>query len=196
LVGCGASRSSSTPGSTGAPAQPSFGQTVRLEPVSGKVLITLPGATTTALTARRVVPVGTVVDTTAGNVALTSATPPPTRLQSGQFHGGIFQINQSPDGQGLTNLVIRDNQPRSSACGATPSAVGARQIGLLRGNAHGRFQTTGQFAAATVAGTEWGVRDRCDGTLVVVEQGVVNVQDLRQHKTVVVRAGQTYLARA
>jgi hypothetical protein len=40
------------------------------------------------------------------------------------------------------------------------------------------------------------VRDRCDGTLTVVRQGVVAVRDFRLHKTVIVRAGQTYLAKA
>jgi hypothetical protein len=69
-------------------------------------------------------------------------------------------------------------------------------LGLLRGTAKGRFRTTGRFAAATVRGTDWGVRDRCDGTLTVVRRGVVVVRDFRRHRTVVVRAGQTYLAKA
>ena len=54
----------------------------------------------------------------------------------------------------------------------------------------------GRFSAATVLGTNWGVRDRCDGTLTVVREGVVSVRDFVQHKTVVVRTGQTYLAKA
>ena len=69
-------------------------------------------------------------------------------------------------------------------------------LGLLRGVAKGRFRTTGRFSAATVRGTDWGVRDRCDGTLTVVRQGVVLVTDFRLHTTVAVRAGQTYLAKA
>jgi hypothetical protein len=47
-----------------------------------------------------------------------------------------------------------------------------------------------------VRGTDWGVRDRCDGTLTVVRKGVVDVRDFVLHKNVIVRAGQTYLARA
>jgi hypothetical protein len=69
-------------------------------------------------------------------------------------------------------------------------------LGLLRGVAKGRFRTTGRFAAATVRGTDWGVRDRCDGTLTVVRKGVVLVTDFRLHQNVPVRAGQSYLARA
>jgi hypothetical protein len=40
------------------------------------------------------------------------------------------------------------------------------------------------------------VRDRCDGTLVVVTQGVVDVRDFRLGKHVLVHAGHTYLASA
>jgi ferric-dicitrate binding protein FerR (iron transport regulator) len=60
----------------------------------------------------------------------------------------------------------------------------------------GRFRTTGRFAAGTVRGTEWGVRDRCDGTLVVVTRGTVTVRDFRHHRSVVVQGGHAYLASA
>ena len=69
-------------------------------------------------------------------------------------------------------------------------------LGLLRGVANGRFRTTGRFSAATVRGTDWGVQDRCDGTLTVVRTGVVLVHDARLNRDVVVRGGQTYLATA
>jgi hypothetical protein len=94
--------------------------------------------------------------------------------------------------------VIRDNLSPSvcSAAGARAAALSQRVLGLLRGVAKGRFRTTGRFAAATVRGTDWGVRDRCDGTLTVVREGVVVVHDFRLNKDVVVRAGHTYLAKA
>jgi hypothetical protein len=204
VAGCGSSGAVST----GAPQKPAgahapatFGHSVRLERVSGKVLVarpTVPGGFV-ALSASREVPLGTLVDTTAGNVRLTSATPPPTRYQSGQFHGGIFQIRQDRAERGLINLVIRDNVSRQSGCphgSAGGIAPSPRILGLLRGNASGRFRTTGRFAAATVLGTEWGVRDRCDGTLTVVTRGVVVVRDLQRQKNIIVHAGQSYLASA
>jgi hypothetical protein len=194
-AGCG-SASSTTGGVPQAPvatAQPTFTQSVLLKPVSGKVRVAVRPAGFVPLSAARVVPVGTVVDTSAGAVALTSAGPPPTKLQTGRFHGGIFQIRQSRADRGLVNLVIRDSRPRLQAC-ATRVRVSRRIIGLLRGEASGRFRTTGRFAAATVRGTEWGVRNRCDGTLVVVQRGTVAVRDFRRGRTVVVRAGHTYLA--
>jgi hypothetical protein len=37
--------------------------------------------------------------------------------------------------------------------------------------------------------------DRCDGTLTAVKRGRVAVRDFRRKRTVVVRAGKSYLAR-
>ncbi len=186
-----------------APA-PMFARTVVLAPLAGKVLIDVPGGyhRFVALTSARAVPLGTVVDTTAGTVSLTSADPgpAPAREQTGRFFRGRFRIEQSRTAGGLVNLVLRDNRTRSvcatGAAAARGAAVNRRVLGLLRGTAKGRFRTTGRFAAATVRGTDWGVRDRCDGTLTLVRTGVVVVRDLRLGKNVVVRAGHTYLAKA
>jgi hypothetical protein len=182
---------------------PTFAKTVVLARISGKVLIRPPGAPywfAVVTTTPTVVPVGTVVDTTAGRIKLTSADPGPTpaKLQSGQFFLGTFRVEQNATAGGLVNLVIRDNEPRSvcAPAAAHGAALSQRILGLLRGTAKGRFRTTGRFAAATVRGTNWGVRDRCDGTLTVVRSGVVVVSDFRLHKTVIVSAGQTYLAKA
>jgi hypothetical protein len=181
---------------------PTFAKTVVLQRVSGTVLIEVPGARygfVRLSTAPTAVPVGTLVDTTGGRVRLTSANPQPGSVQSGQFFGGRFQIKQSRAGAGLVNLVLRDNTSRQSGCStapAHPAAVSKRILGLLRGNAKGHFRTVGRFSAATVLGTNWGVRDRCDGTLTVVRTGVVVVTDFRLHRNVTVRAGQTYLAKA
>ncbi len=178
-----------------APPKPVFARTVVVAPVGGRVFVEVAGVRV-RLTSPRAVPVGTLVDTTAGTVRLTSANPN-RKTQSGQFFRGIFRIEQSRTAGGLVNLVIRDNLNRSSC--APPvhiAAVNRKVLGLLRGTAKGRFRTTGRFAAATVRGTDWGVRDRCDGTLTVVRRGVVVVRDFHLHKTVVVRAGQTYLAKA
>ena len=203
LVGAacaGAHTPTGTQATYGTPPAPKFARSVVLKPIGGKVLIRLPGTGSgfVRLTATRVVPVGTVVDTNAGRVSLTSATPAPTRFQTGEFFLGTFQVQQTRAGGALVSLVIRDGLTQS-AC-AAPAAHGAavskKILGLLRGSAKGHFRTVGRFAAATVRGTDWGVRDRCDGTLTVVRTGVVVVRDFRLHRNVIVRAGQTYLAKA
>jgi hypothetical protein len=180
---------------------PVFAKTVTIAPVSGAVLVRVPGATSFVhLTALETVPIGTVIDTRKGTVRLTSATAAPTKLQTGNFFLGSFQVRQQRSLRGLTDLVIQDKLNRSTCAAqgqqAKSAAVSAKILGLLRGKAKGHFRTRGRFAAATVRGTEWGVRDRCDGTLTVVEKGVVSVRDFTLHKTVTVKAGQTYLARA
>lgn len=194
-----ASATASAPGavSTAASPQPVFARTVMLAPAGGTVRVKVDGPYV-RLTRPRTVPVGTLVDATAGTVGLTSANPY-GQTQSGRFFRGIFRVEQSRSAGGLVNLVLRDNLKRSvcaAGTGARAAAVNRRVLGLLRGSAKGRFRTTGKFAAATVRGTDWGVRDRCDGTLTVVRTGVVVVRDFRLHKSIVVRAGQTYLAKA
>jgi ferric-dicitrate binding protein FerR (iron transport regulator) len=47
-----------------------------------------------------------------------------------------------------------------------------------------------------VRGTIFTVTDRCDGTLTTVTRGRVAVRDTRRRKTIIVRAGKRYLARA
>jgi hypothetical protein len=179
---------------------PTFAKTVVLASVSGKVLIRVPGAAYfRPLTGTITVPVGTRVDTTAGQVRLTSANPQPGSVQSGQFFGGTFQVRQMRSAGGLVTLLLHDATSRQSGCSAAAAhatAAAKRILGLLLGNAKGHFRTVGRFSAATVLGTNWGVRDRCDGTLTVVRTGVVVVTDFILHRNVTVRAGQMYLAKA
>jgi hypothetical protein len=58
----------------------------------------------------------------------------------------------------------------------------------------GRFRTYGRHSHATVRGTRWLTEDRCGGTLTRVTEGAVVVRDLARRRSVVVRAGHSYLA--
>jgi hypothetical protein len=176
---------------------PAFAETVNLVPVTGTVLVKL--ATTgrfVPLSAARQVSVGTVVDASAGTVRLTAATPSSTQLAGGDFDQGIFEIRQDRAERGVTELRIRNRKTARASCGPGPGQAGTREFGSLLGDAHGQFRTRGDFAAATVRGTKWGVRNRCDGTLTIVRRGVMVVTDFRLHRRVTVRAGHSYLAKA
>ena len=123
--------------------------------------------------------------------------------QSGRFSGGLFQVLQSRAraAKGLTELRLKGSAAkfrrcRSTSSNASASRLSRRAIRRLRGNARGRFRTRGRHSAATVRGTVWEVTDRCDGTLTKVRRGKVAVRDFRRRKTIVVRAGKQYLARA
>jgi hypothetical protein len=76
------------------------------------------------------------------------------------------------------------------------NAKSKKPVRRLFGSAKGRFTTKGRYSSATVRGTKWLVQDQCNGTLTKVLRGVVQVQDFRAHKTVSVRAGHSYLAKA
>jgi ferric-dicitrate binding protein FerR (iron transport regulator) len=66
----------------------------------------------------------------------------------------------------------------------------------LWGDGSGRFRTEGEYSSATVRGTKWLVEDRCKTTLTRVTKGSVTVRDFVKKKTVVVRKGKRYIARA
>ena len=70
------------------------------------------------------------------------------------------------------------------------------RVRRLWGDARGRFSTRGRFATAAVRGTVWLTEDRCDGTLIRVRSGRVQVRDLVARRTVTLRGGQSYVARA
>jgi hypothetical protein len=170
-----------------------FAQSISLQRVSGTVLVKLPGsARFVPLSAARQVLVGTVVDVR-GWRRPTAAYPIPGQSAIGDFQAGVFEVKQNRAGGGRTTLRIEDTQSERAGCAG---AHGASQLGLLLGDATGRFRTDGRFSAATVRGTKWGVRDRCDGTLTIVRRGVMVVTDFRLHKNVLLHAGQTYLAKA
>jgi hypothetical protein len=201
---------------------PVLGKTVNVEVVSGVVFIKLPagahasraaqlhaafarlskGIGFVPLTEARQIPVGSTLDTTEGVVRLTSATAAAS-VQTGEFGAGIFTILQSRKQRGLVKLNIVNSFSPRQLCATTGKKADAasrrlssRVVGLLRGSAHGKYATTGQYSAATVRGTVWSVANRCDGTLTQVRRGVVSVRDFLRRKTITLHAGQRYLAKA
>jgi hypothetical protein len=71
-----------------------------------------------------------------------------------------------------------------------------KPVRRLWGFGKGRYETTGNYASATVIGTFWLIADYCDGTLITVREGTVRVKDRVTGKTVVVRSGHGYFAKA
>ena len=100
----------------------------------------------------------------------------------------------------MTELVLRGPLPTcaTGGGGARAAAASAKHPPrrLWGRDDHGRFRTRGSNSVATVRGTAWYVEDRCDGTLTRVSKGSVSVRDLRRRRTVIVNAGQSYLARS
>jgi hypothetical protein len=180
-----------------AAASPVLGASVAIAPANGSVLVRVPGSThAAALSDAASVPLGSVIDTRAGSVKLQSALPAGA-TQTGTFHGGLFEVRQPAGGHGMTELVLRGAPPTCPAGGARAAAVARkRPPRVLWGHdRHGKFRTRASNSVITVRGTIWYVADRCDGTLTRVTSGSVSVRDLHRQRTIVVRAGRSYLAR-
>jgi hypothetical protein len=191
--------------------------------VSGLVLVKVNGQFV-PLTELTQIPKNTVINALHGTLALTTAggspTPahdaaakgkkhkkPPT--QKGNFGGAVFKISQATSGagKGLVTLAIVEGAsfkgaPSYSLCtkrkAADPSASAAsvKTLQLLHASAKGKFRTKGKYSAATVLGTKWTVADRCDGTFTHDITDSVSVTDFVHHKTIILHAGQSYLAKA
>jgi hypothetical protein len=146
------------------------------------------------------VPVASLVDTTEGAVRMRAAGGRRARA-SAILRGALFSIAQRRRGGAITELNLkggnfRQCRLRRTRGDATAAGLSRRVVRRLRGNSRGRFRTSGRNSSATVRGTVWEVIDRCDGTLTRVRRGVVVVRDFRLRRTVVVRAGESYLAKA
>jgi len=160
------------------------------------------------------IPVGSQLDTRKGRVALTSAADTGgAKTQAADFYQGIFQVKQALPKKkpkkpaALTTDLVMKGQISRSQCaplkGARSAAVDAKKkkgpkavLGKLWGSGKGKFRTNGKYSAATVRGTIWLVEDRCEGTFTRVRRGTVQVRDFKRKKTITVKAGHTYLARA
>jgi hypothetical protein len=202
---------------------PSLGKTVNAQPIRGKVYVALPttgypaslaapfvdplavagaskGLHFIPLTEPRQLPVGTVFDTAAGTAQIATATAAAAKEQTGDFEDGIFKLLQNRKRKGLAELDIMDTHSPRQVCAtigkrAVAAKLSSKVLGRLRASAHGNFTTRGQYSAATVRGTVWGVLNQCDGTLTRVTRGVVTVRDFVRRKTITLFTGQHYLAR-
>ncbi len=170
------------------------GVSVNVSPVSGIVRVRLRGSSRfVGLGGLRNIPVGSELDVTRGRVRLVSAAGG-NRRQSGVFYQGRVVIRQSRARVPTTTLQL--SGPLACPRRSLASARAARPPRRIWGSAKGRFRTRGRYASAVVRGTTWLTEDRCDGTLVRVTMGRVEVFDQVRGRRVTVRAGQSYLARA
>jgi hypothetical protein len=190
-----------TAGSSVPAAPPVLGQTVNADVRSGTVTVKVPGAPGyVALTDLTSLPVGSILDTREGAITLNTALPG-GKTQSAIFHGGLFEVRQPQGAGGLTEVVLRGALTGCSSAGARAAAVSKKKKRkpprrLWGSDSKGKFRTRGGNSVATVRGTAWYVEDRCDGTLTRVSKGSVSVYDRGRHRTVVVHAGHSYLARS
>ncbi len=195
-----------------------LGKTENLTP-SGAVFV-LQNGKLVKLTQTRQLPTGTVVDALRGSVSLAASSggvPPAsdakakkvkkTKNFTGTFGGAVFKIAQTASGpnKGLTTLTLVEGafkgDPSYASCKAkgaadAHAALSSRVLQTLRSRGSGRFRSRGRFAAGTVRGHRLDhhrpLRRHPHRRPAAQRQ----VTDLVRHKTVLVRAGHHYLARA
>jgi hypothetical protein len=187
---------STTPGGGGTAPLP-----VTSGKVTGRVTIKPPGAKTPVpLKPGTRIPNGSLIDTTRGTVQLAGPG------GSDVFYSGQFLVFSTTELAPRVAAGVHARQPvvelrlaggSFNVCRTTAAAgkkPPKKTVRSLWGKGKGHFRTKGRYAAATVRGTFWLTRDRCDGTLVLVKQGKVEVRDLVKKKTVLLTPGKSYLA--
>jgi predicted outer membrane repeat protein len=177
---------------------PVAGKTVNVLPESGTVMIKLPGSQTwVVLVDGQQIPVGSVVDTRKGRVTLVAAANRTGATATAEFYAGVFKVGQTKGSKPITELTLVEKLTGCTASGKA-SAAGKKKVRKRRlwGDGKGRFRTKGKHSAATVVGTRWLVADTCRSTLTRVVRGRVEVRDFGKRKTVLVKAGKKYVARA
>ncbi len=183
---------------------PVLGQKGNVAPVSGKVLVKVPGSNSfVALSTLTQIPFGSVIDATNGHVSVTGALPG-GGTETGEFFEGEFVLSQESNGTILATLTGGDfavcprryRIPPHASTARIASASGKHVVRKLWANAHGKFSTKGNYAAGAVQGTEWLTEDLCEGTLIRVTRDKVAVTNFVNHKHVEVHTGHHYLAKA
>jgi hypothetical protein len=186
---------------------PVLAKTGNVAPVSGAVLVKVPGTSKfVPLSSLQQVPFGSVIEATNGTVSVTTALPG-GKTQTGEFFSGEFILRQGANGVVVAELTggnfavcptkrERSHIARAGTVLAQAAASGGHVVRKLWANAHGKFSTKGNYAAGAVQGTEWLTEDLCDGTLIKVTRDKVAVTNLVTHHHVEVTTGHHYLAKA
>ena len=175
-----------TPVPTATPT-PVANQSVEAAKVSGTVLVKPKGSRTFVALADSVIGNGAEVDARHGVVVITTSTG-----EKARFYDGQFIVSQSG---GITTLTLSEVLDcRKGKAGA--AAAKKPKTRKLWGDGKGKFRTKGSYSAATIRGTRWLVQDTCTTTLTRVAQGVVSVRDDVKKKTLTLRKGKSYTARA
>ncbi|ADB51336.1 NHL domain-containing protein [Conexibacter woesei] len=204
---------------------PVLGRSTVVAPVSGRVLIRLPGTRRfVLLRAIANIPLGAELDTRRGRASLLFTTTPDGRRASAIVSEGRFIVRQGSRldlGQRPGQIVLsgplagcraltrrgaaRRGSARPRAQLRPRAAASARRKGKrgrrARVHADGRIEVRGRYGAAIVRGTRWTTVDRCPadphpGTLFAVSEGRVRVTSFLLRRSRLVRAGQRYLAPA
>ena len=174
-----------------------------------------------SLTQNLKIPIGSTIDPRDNDVRLVTARNDGGGRQVASVSEGRFGVRQRsrrgavtelrlagklPDCRGSSNQDGRAKRAaRSSprrlrvAVGesvAAPKVSDRTGVSVARKKGSRGARVRGQYSRGAATGTEWLTEDRCAGTLTRVISGTVRVRDFGRRRTVTVRPGKAYLARA
>lgn len=185
-------------GGGGALPPPAAGKTANASVVSGTVLVKLPGTGAfVKLTDATAIPVGSQLDTRRGTLKLTAALRSTGATASAQLSGGRFLFGQKTgSGKLRTDLSLKGGSFKGCPAPGKGGSARRRTIRYLTAKATGKFNVIGRHSSGVERGTTWTTKDTCTTTTTSVKAGSVAVRDFARRKTIIVRAGKTYVARA
>jgi hypothetical protein len=150
------------------------------------------------------IPIGSTIDAREGEVRVATARNRAGARQEISVSEGVFSLRQDTGRRPVTVLRLTGGSFRS--CGGSSSrgrgaqernSKPVRRLRTRRDKPQpAPTKVRGRYSIAADFNTTWLTEDRCDGTLTRVKSGAVRVHDLVRHRSVTVRAGRSYLARA
>ena len=196
-------------GETVSSAAPAVGnQSINMTQLSGDVIVRVPqavggappseggsaGGSVARIAGTASLPLGSVINSTEGRVRVIGKRR--RKRQVGRFRAGTFRVRQADDGEMVLTLRGRLDCGASASSASPQAQASARRRRLWGSSSGGDFRTRGRHSSGAVRGTRWLTLDQCNGTLTRVREGIVQVHDYGNGRRVLVRAGQSYFARA
>jgi hypothetical protein len=170
-------------GTRAARSVPQLGRSMAVQRVGGSVRIKAKGGSGfKRLTGRRLVPLGSTMDTTDGRAAITTARDT-TGTQTFELSLGRAVITQSTAGVTAKMVGGRESVCRSARRSSAvrvarhriPRKI--RRIRMQSSGQHQEFTVEGKYNAGASYGTDFTVEDRCDGTATSVKTGTVQLRE-------------------
>lgn len=187
---------------------PEPGRSLRITPVSGSVRTFIAGRPgSVVLREPDLLLLGVRTNAEQGQVRIETGTSA-GGIRTATVSGGEFATEQPA---GPAETIFRLTQPLNGCKPSEGGAVTATAAAARKGKkpkkkrkrrtrkifveGDGGHRTDGRYADAAVRGTKWSLQDFCTSTRVTVFEGAVAVTDRVKRRTVLVPAGQRYVAR-
>jgi Ca2+-binding RTX toxin-like protein len=124
-----------------------------------------------------------------------TASPGRRASASAEVSGGAATIDQTSGSKVDTVLTVTAPKCGAGGRALVTDARGPR-LRVDTGRGRGRWKVRGQYSIGAAFGTDWTTIDDCSRTTTIVRKGRVRVYDRTKRRTITVRAGERYVARA